>query len=219
MITEMDVPEGQKGIWKVIHFTITEEGARNYNIQSILSGHFRPVSTGSYIRLVRKTKGDQWQTVMSNTPIEVSEHMKFINIAGKVLGGNVLINGLGVGMVIAKLLPFDKVTKITVIEKEQDVIDLVAPTFLKDPRVEIIHADALEYQPPKRIMYSAVWHDIWPTIDSDNIPDMCKLHRRYGKKCQWQGSWERKRCERLRREERKAEEERRLLQEILGGMV
>ena len=55
--------------------------------------------------------------------------------------------------------------------------------------LEIIEADAYLYQPPKGIRYSVVWHDIWPDLCEDNLKEMGTLHRRYGKRCDWQGSW------------------------------
>jgi hypothetical protein len=56
-------------------------------------------------------------------------------------------------------------------------------------RVEIIQADAFSWKPPKNIRYGMVWHDIWPNICGDNYPEMKTLHRRYGRKADWQGSW------------------------------
>ncbi len=53
-----------------------------------------------------------------------------------------LINGLGLGMVLHAILQKDDVTHVTVIEKEQDVINLVAASFATDLRVEI-NADAM----------------------------------------------------------------------------
>ena len=54
---------------------------------------------------------------------------------------------------------------------------------------EFHQADALEYKPPRGEQYDVVWHDIWPNICTDNLPEMHKLHRKYGRRCNWQGSW------------------------------
>jgi spermidine synthase len=91
-----------------------------------------------------------------------------------------------------------EVERVTVIEKSEDVIVLVAPSFSKDNRVQIILADAFEYQPPKGVRYGAVWHDIWDTICGDNLPSMHRLHRKYGRRTEWQNSWCRELCERSR---------------------
>lgn len=89
------------------------------------------------------------------------------------------------------------VDKVTVIEISPDVITLVG-SYLKEhfgARLEIIEADAFTWQPPRGVRYGAVWHDIWDNICSDNLPEMHKLHRKYGRRTDWQGSWCRWRCE------------------------
>jgi len=131
---------------------------------------------------------------MSDTPAEMTDHYSFVRQAK----GNVLINGLGIGMVLNAILkndsPASKVEKVTVIEIDQDVIGLVGPHYLRDHRVEIVHADAFDYQPPKGVRYDAVWHDIWDTICTDNLDAMAMLHRKYGRRTDWQGSWCRNEC-------------------------
>ncbi|MGC6738966.1 hypothetical protein ACP0FZ_31065, partial [Escherichia coli] len=85
------------------------------------------------------------------------------------------INGLGLGMVLHAILQKDDVTHVTVIEKEQDVINLVAASFATDLRVEIINADAMEYCPPAGVTYNACWHDIWTDFATANLAQMDKL--------------------------------------------
>jgi len=85
---------------------------------------------------------------------------------------------------------------VTVVEKSKDVISLVAKHYLGDHRVTIVNADAYLYKPPKGVKYDAVWHDIWDNICGDNLPEMTRLHRKYGKRADWQGSWCRSLCRR-----------------------
>jgi hypothetical protein len=154
----------------------------------------RAPMAGNYVRLIHLH-----ETIMSNTWAEIADHLPFIRRAT----GNVLINGLGLGMCIEAILGNKEVKSITVIEKSEDVIKLVAPTYLTDSRVKIIHADAFEYQPPKGVRYNAVWHDIWPSITSENLPEMFILHRKYARKTDWQGSWSRPQAESMRRRDRR----------------
>lgn len=100
-----------------------------------------------------------------------------------------LINGLGIGMVLAAILKKPEVTKVTVVEICPDLIALVGPHYAGDPRVKIINADAFTYIPPKGVRYGAVWHDIWDELCGDNIESMTKLKRKYGRRCDWQGCW------------------------------
>lgn len=89
-----------------------------------------------------------------------------------------------------------EIIHITVVEKSTDVIKLVGEHYLKDARVTIVHADAFEYTPPKNKQFNAVWHDIWDYICSDNLEEMKKLHRKYGRRTEYQESWCRSQCER-----------------------
>ena len=189
MSIEVIVPDGVSGDWKIDSFTVTKEQARISSMRSAFSGGRGYVSEGNYKKL---THGNS--LIMSNTPDEINDHYKFIWKAQE--SKTILINGLGLGMCVTAILKSDTVEKITIIEKSEDVIKLVAPTFKDDPRVEIIHADAFEYKPPKGIKYDAVWHDVWSYICGDNVKDMHKLHRKYGRRTDWQRSWCRSECER-----------------------
>jgi spermidine synthase len=112
--------------------------------------------------------------------------------------GHVLVNGLGLGVVVEGLCRLPHVTHITIIENSKDVLTLVADHYRGKfgDRITIIHADALTWKPPRGTRYGAVWHDIWPSICSDHLPEMCKLHRKYGRRTEWQGSWCRAEMER-----------------------
>lgn len=181
MRVELDIPEQQLGRFRIDHIEVTEEDAKWGLLRARINGHNRFVPSGTYVRLIDKRFDE---TVMSNTPDEIRDHMEFVNRAK----GSVLINGLGLGVVLKMILEKPEVTEIIVIEKEKDVIDMVS-CYYKDLRVTIIHADALEYQPEKNKIFDCVWHDIWPNICSDNWDTMKILHRKYGRRCRWQGSW------------------------------
>lgn len=187
---EVEVPDGVSGDWRVETFEITEVEAKFAALQAAISsergrGILEP---GMYKKLMCGGV-----LVMSNTPDEIYDQMDFVYKAK----GNVLINGLGLGITLKLVLAKPEIKSVTVVEKSRDVIRLVAPTYLKDARVNIVHADAFTYKPPKGVRFGAVYHDIWNYITSDNLPEMHKLHRMYGRKCDWQGSWCRERCEPL----------------------
>lgn len=181
---DINVPDGISGYWKVETFEVKENDL-SQRISMLKSG--RGVPAGIYKQLVRNGV-----CIMSNTPDEIRDFIYFVNIAK----GSILVNGLGLGVLLKALLNKPEVTEITVIEKSEDVIKLVAPTYLTDSRVTIINADAFEYKPPKNKRYNFVWHDIWDYITADNLPEMKTLHRKYGRKSDYQESWCRWRCER-----------------------
>lgn len=186
--TKVKLPEGKSGEVEVQRFTVTEEGARRFAMQNICYG--RSVPAGDYTRLLIGG-----QIMMSDTPDEARDHRELLWNAR----GDVLINGLGIGLALHAVLRKPEVESVTVVELSEDVIKLVGPSY-DDPRVTIVQADALEWRPERGRRFGAVWHDIWPNICSDNLEEMHRLHRAYGRRCDWQGSWCRYECERLRRE-------------------
>jgi len=58
--------------------------------------------------------------------------------------GNVLIGGLGLGLILHHMVNNAKVTHITVVEKNPDVITAVADLLPKDDRIEIVEGDIFD---------------------------------------------------------------------------
>lgn len=159
MKVEIKIPDGTSGDWIVETHEVTEEAAKRSRLHGLIGGSGRYSPAGIYKGL--KYKGE---VIMSNTPDEIHDHFPLLWAAS----GRVLINGLGLGMCIEMVI--DKVDHITVVEISEDVIKLVGPYYKDNPKVEIVHADAFKYKPEKGIRFDAVWHDIWPTICTDNLP-------------------------------------------------
>lgn len=158
--------------------------ALNYNIRNS-SGAIFKMEPGKYIQLFVDN-----ELVMSDTRMEKLTNQKFIDNAK----GDVIIAGLGIGMIIHNLrekMAEGTVKSITVIEVEQDVIDYVSPLF-EDMNITYIVADVMEYKPPRGVKYDTIYFDIWPAIGEDNILDMAVLHKRW-KSCKskdgWMSSW------------------------------
>ncbi len=178
-------PDGKSGNWSIETFEVTKQESDLSRIRSI----FRPleaVEAGHYKRLVRSG-----EVIMSNTQMELRTNSAIMHRAK----GHVLINGLGLGVVLAHILSKPEVESVTVIEKSEDVIKLTAPHF-KDKRLTVIHADAYDYKPEPKKRFAAVWHDIWDDICSDNLASMTKLKRKYGRRTDWQGCWSEYECQR-----------------------
>lgn len=180
---KVDVPEGQMGDWAVERFEITEAAAKLYNLRATLHGFgYRGVRPGNYTKLTHNA-----QIIMSDTPAEIRDHLEVIRKAA----GNVLLNGLGLGLVLRACLLKPEVDHITVIEIAPEVIALVEPHLRKqfDDKFTVHEADALFWQAPNNSRWDVVWHDIFDTICADNLPIMTRLKRRYGSRCSWQGCW------------------------------
>lgn len=190
MKININVPDGISGNWKVESFSVSEEASKFQEIRSLYQLGRGRLSSGDYKSLKRNGS-----IIMSNTPDEIRDFIPFLSKAH----GDILINGLGLGVLVCALISKGDVNSITVIEKSKDVIKLVGDTYLTDKRVSIINADSFEYKPPLGVKYNYVWHDIWDHITSYNLPEMHKLHRKYGRRCDYQESWCRHECEHQRK--------------------
>jgi hypothetical protein len=168
-LQKVAVPEGRRGPWSVERFRSKTKRLG-----------WGP-SARTFTRLVHAGRG----IVMSDTPEEMRDHRE----AALRAHGSCLINGLGLGMILAAVLKKPDVTDVTVVETDPDVIALVGRTYGADPRLTIVHADAFAYQPPPGRRYAMVWSDIWDRISATNLDSMAALMRKYGPITDWQGCW------------------------------
>ncbi len=118
-------------------------------------GYFR--DKFSYLAL---TEGNNiW---MSLNPNEIETMKPFIN-KGK---GNVLVLGLGMGYVPFMLSLKNCVKSITIIERDQNIIDLfnefLWPKFVNKEKIKIIKDDAINYvKKQKEATYDYIFADLW----------------------------------------------------------
>lgn len=186
MRVELNLQSGVSGAWRLAKFTVNSQGAKFHNLRELFNGRQRYIVAGEYWGLFRNGC-----IIMSNTPAEINDHLKFIRKAS----GKVLIGGLGLGMVVKCLLEKESITKVTIVEQSPDVINLVASAYTNDPRVEIVNANIFEYKPSER--YDCAWFDIWDDISGAEYPEMKTLHRKFGHYVGWSDSWLRKQSRKL----------------------
>jgi spermidine synthase len=179
------IPEGEKGNVQIRHFNVSDRDAAATALRAVVTrGREEPVLAGRYCKLLVGN-----EVMMSDTSMEKRTNYEVVCQAR----GHVFIAGLGIGMILVPILAKPEVTKITVVERSQDVIDLVSPHF-SDHRLEVIHADVFDYKPSKGVRYDVVYHDIWATLSPSDLEEMTKLHRKYGRYLKpggWQESWRR----------------------------
>lgn len=176
---KVNVPEGKSGKWEVSKFTVPKNDIRAISYAL----HGRPVPAGTYTRLT--VEGALDGPIMSDTPAEVRDHLYFIHKAT----GRCLLNGLGLGVVLKAILAKPEITHVDVVELEKDVINLVWPTYQDGDRVTLHHADAYTIEWPKGTRWDCAWHDIWPSLCTDNLPEIAQLKRKYGHKVSYQAAW------------------------------
>ena len=167
---KVHLPEGESGDWKVERMVVHQD------IQALRYWRDgRAVPPGDdYTRLTKKGTG----VFMTDTPAELNDAYDLLRLAE----GHVLISGLGIGMIPRALL-MDRfnafpVEHITILEKEPDVIKLVAPSLREMP-ITVIEADAFTWEPPAGTKFDWAWHDIWPEMCADYKPEMKRLRMHY----------------------------------------
>ena len=182
----VNVPEGQWGAVQIERVEIPLEAVSTSIMRCALNPQrqSRLLAPGTFTEL--RVDGNLW---MSDTPQEMEDHKWVFGNAT----GAVLVNGLGLGMVVHVLCMLPNVTRIDVVEINPDVIRAVRPHYT-DPRVRIRHGDAFKVRWPASYRWDLAWHDIWPTISRDNLPQMDRLERRYAKRIRRQQSWKRDMC-------------------------
>jgi hypothetical protein len=164
------------GDWRIEVREIAERG--------LLALDSRAVTPGTYTELVHR--GRIW---MSDTPAERRDHMEAYWQAQR-RGGRILVHGLGLGMIVKALLDLPNVDHVDVVELDADVIALCGPAFDRyGARVTIHHGNCFDHRWKPGTRWTVVWHDIWPDICTDNLAEMGTLHRKFGRRCDWQGSW------------------------------
>lgn len=174
--------EKQVGLAKVTPFDFLHKDDPLFNLRQLREDPMFVVRDGEYVKL--HVNGE---LMMSDTGMERISNKPFIKNAN----GDVLIAGLGIGLIVYNILENKNITSITIIEKYQNVIDLVSPNF-NDPRITYINADIFEWKPAKGVKYDTIYFDIWPQICTDNLKDISLLHNRFKsfkKSGGWMNSW------------------------------
>jgi hypothetical protein len=165
----------RRGRARLLTISVSEAAARWHNLRVDINPHrMTPedhIEPGRFMQLyVGET------LMMSDTPTERRTSGRFVRFAR----GDVLIAGLGMGMVLMPVTRKPEVTSITVVEIDQDVIDLVGPVM--PPTVQIVRGNIDTWRPPRGTRYDTIFLDIWPTVCGDYYDQITSLKgtfRRY----------------------------------------
>lgn len=168
-IKNIDFKDKQAGDYKFHYMDFMPFELFMYDTPSIMPDIFTAVSRigcftqkVSYPAISQISKDTTWMTV---TPNEICTMKNAINHSF----GKVLTLGCGLGYYTYMASLKDDVSSITVIEKEQDVIDLfseyILPQFEHKEKVNIIRADAVEYLSSIQDgEYDYCFADIWKGV-------------------------------------------------------
>lgn len=179
-VVDLFPEKAEKGVARISKYEFDSKKDIFYNLRASrdMGGIFY-MYTGQYVRLHINNR-----LMMSDTAMERKTNRAFVNNAK----GRVLIAGLGVGLIIQAIIDKEEVTEVVVIEKYQDVIDLVEPIF-KHPKLKVICADIFEYDMPKEEKFDTIYFDIWAEISIDNLEQMKRLHAKYRRNKRSQDAW------------------------------
>ena len=155
---KVNIPEGVSG-----DFSIDKVKTDNY------CGSPEPLDTYTVLH-------NDHHNIMQDTTREYREHEQFLKDAH----GNVFVGGLGLGMINQSLMENPNVLGITIIEKYQEVIDLVWPYCPKNEKIRLVHADIYEWEPDSN--WDIGWFDSW--CGENFHPEYQKLmNEKYGSFC------------------------------------
>ena len=183
--------------FKLEHFDVTEDDVKRCLLMDSIHGRreYMGFKAGTYVKLIRKNKMFN-NIVMSDTAMEKYSNMEIYYEAH----GDVLIAGLGIGMILLGLQNNEKVTSITVIEKEQEILKIIKDQLPLNGKVTIIHGDIFSYVPDKK--FNIIYFDIWDNVCGDNWDEIKSLQNKFRSKLKKGGhmfSWRKEDCRDLHR--------------------
>lgn len=173
------VPAGRYGSAEVVHDA--PDGLTR--LRAARDG--QPLLASNYTRLL--INGHVW---MTDAEFECATNGLVVNR----MHGDILIAGLGLGLILNVLLPAERVRSVAVLENNADVIKLIGPHY-NSLKLTIIEADVYDWMPPKGTKYDCVYFDIWDNVPNrDNRKEISALKARYRARLR-KGGWVRAWCE------------------------
>lgn len=188
------------GEFSIVHYELSERELRLAQLRDAMN--YRREHVGQKPGVIVQLKGEYGTVMMSDTEMEHRTNSWFLLQAN----GNVLIGGLGLGIVLLVAQAKEVVNFITVVELHQEVIDLVVPQLPLNEKTTVLCGDILKWYPPKGVLYDVMYFDIWNSVCGDHYEDMKRLHRRFARRLNranpacWMGSWRREDCKKAYKE-------------------
>lgn len=175
--------------FEIVHYKLTEEEIKWSQFRDAIN--FRREHVEQKPGTIVQLKNKYGEIMMSDTEMERRTNSALLWKAN----GDVLIGGLGLGMVLLTVQAKEEVNSITVIEIHQEIIDLVAHQLPFSEKVSVVCGDIFEWYPPRGVKYDTIYFDIWDGICGDHYEEMKKLHRRFARRLNrenpdcWMSCW------------------------------
>lgn len=185
------VPEGKEGKFEIKHVHHKAgETLEIINMRMAIMAGLRPAKIRleypwTEIRLIEHKEGVSTGVWMSTHPIETYSQLYPVLKAH----GDVLVGGLGLGYVVQGMLQNKAVKSITVVEKQEAVLDLVCGTLEELAKgtgieVSLIHGDIKKHLKAKNCpVYDFIYLDTWAaTSESEFLHTVLPLRELAGKR-------------------------------------
>ena len=174
----VNIPEGVSGDYAVAHYT-KDTTDNLWQIYLTMKNE----SHDNYTVLLKEGCS---MPIMQDSEAEYNEHQWLWDNAE----GDVLIGGLGLGVVHQPLIDNPAVTSVTVVELYQDVVDLVWDDCPKDGTFSLVVDDFETWTPPDGSFWDVVWCDTW-LVDNPLTLDEYKtaMTTKYGPYCNKISFW------------------------------
>lgn len=145
----------KKGKFEIRKVTIPSGTEQQFYTKK--DGMCRCVFVNDYPTVQLRERNDSiW---MSDTPFEFETVKKALQLSK----GKVLECGLGIGMFTFFASRKPSVKSITIVERENDVIDLVYPV-VKNSKTDVINSDITEFLKSTEMKFDMIHIDIWADI-------------------------------------------------------
>jgi spermidine synthase len=131
------------------------------------------------------------RVMMSNHETEIYTNQKFIDNAK----GDVIIFGLGLGLIILPLLKDDNIKSIDVVEIDNGIIEVVSDVLKVEDiynKLNIINGDMRNYHLINKKKYDTIYFDIWYNVDEKELNEIEELHSNWShflNEGGWMDSW------------------------------
>jgi len=168
------IPEGDRGDFAIRH-TVHPPGKALHtaNIRCALIGGQRS-TTLVYDRATT------WHSLLEDNGVWMTDlpcEQAQADRLARGIHGRVLVTGLGLGYVAQRLALRRNVERVTVVEKERDVIELVANHLRGRKKIHIVEADAFEFVDNSVERYDFAYHDIWQSDGEGTFFDVVVVLR------------------------------------------
>jgi hypothetical protein len=146
-------------------------------------GNVRGYFTPGYQKLTENwvlyhVRDDQAVTWMSITPMELESQSHHALAAH----GDVLVGGLGMGVLAYNVAQKANVRTVTVIERDPDIVEImqIALDWPHWSKVRVVQGDAFATTEAALGQYDVALFDIWPMVGDSNLrQDLQRLAQRY----------------------------------------